>query len=187
MDSRALIRRAAPVIEVVLASAAGFAFVIARGGAVDAAGWITLLAIVAIASVCAQMFRQPTLGAMSAGFLPAVAAGLVVATDPLTVFRGGILLSVAVPSAMWAMSVRLAESPTSQSATLFRIANTLVLLALGVPVVTGELHWGIVILPFALFRIAVNAASKISEARAVIQRIQWFGGAWVAGWAGVLP
>ncbi|MFZ9666748.1 MAG: hypothetical protein ACO3CF_00855 [Steroidobacteraceae bacterium] len=61
MDSRALIRRAAPVIEVVLASAAGFAFVIARGGAVDAAGWITLLAIVAIASVCAQMFRQPPL------------------------------------------------------------------------------------------------------------------------------
>lgn len=182
-----MISRAAPVIEVTLATAAGFAFVMARDGTVDVTRWITLLAIVAIASVCARTFRQPTLGALGAGFAPAIAAGLVAATDPLTVFREGILLSVAVPSAMWAMSVRLAESPTSQAATLFRIANTLVLLALGVPVVTGELHCGIVILPFALFRIAVNAAPKLSEARAVAQRIQWFGGAWVAGWSGVMP
>ena len=182
-----MIRRAAPVIEVVLASAAGFAFVIARGGIVDAASGITVLAIVVLSSLCAQRFRQPTLGAIFAGFFPAVSAGLAAATDPVAVFREGALLSVAVPSAMWAMSVRLAESPTAQSPTVFRIANTLVLLALGVPVVTGVLHWGIVILPFALFRIAVNAAPKISEARAVIQRTQWFGGAWVAGWAGVLP
>ena len=182
-----MITRAAPVIEVVLASAAGFAFVIARGGIVDAASGITVLAIVVLSSLCAQRFRQPTLGAIFAGFFPAVSAGLAAATDPVAVFREGALLSVAVPSAMWAMSVRLAESPTAQSPTVFRIANTLVLLALGVPVVTGVLHWGIVILPFALFRIAVNAAPKISEARAVIQRTQWFGGAWVAGWAGVLP
>ena len=182
-----MIRRAAPVIEVVLASAAGFAFVIARGGIVDAASGITVLAIVVLSSLCAQRFRQPTLGAICAGFFPAVSAGLAAATDPVAVFCEGVLLSVAVPSAMWAMSVRLAESPTAQSPTVFRIANTLVLLALGVPVVTGVLHWGIVILPFALFRIAVNAAPKISEARAVIQRTQWFGGAWVAGWAGVLP
>jgi hypothetical protein len=187
MDSRAVITRAAPVIEVVLASAAGFAFVIARGGIVDAASGITVLAIVVLSSLCAQRFRQPTLGAICAGFFPAVSAGLAAATDPVAVFREGVLLSVAVPSAMWAMSVRLAESPTAQSPTVFRIANTLVLLALGVPVVTGVLHWGIVILPFALFRIAVNTAPKISEARAVIQRTQWFGGAWVAGWAGVLP
>lgn len=182
-----MIRRAAPVIEVVLATAAGFAFVMARGGTVDAASGITVLAVVVLSSLCAQRFRQPTLGAMCAGFFPAVSAGLAAATDPVAVFREGALLSVAVPSAMWAMSVRLAESPTAQSPTVFRIANTLVLLALGVPVVTGVLHWGIVILPFALFRIAVNAAPKISEARAVIQRTQWFGGAWVAGWAGVLP
>jgi len=182
-----VIRRAAPVIEVVLATAAGFAFVMARGGTVDAASGITVLAIVVLSSLCAQRFRQPTIGAMCAGFFPAVSAGLAAATDPVAVFREGALLSVAVPSAMWAMSVRLAESPTAQSPTVFRIANTLVLLALGVPVVTGVLHWGIVILPFALFRIAVNAAPKISEARAVIQRTQWFGGAWVAGWAGVLP
>lgn len=182
-----MIRRAAPVIEVVLATAAGFAFVMARGGTVDAASGITVLAIVVLSSLCAQRFRQPTIGAMCAGFFPAVSAGLAAATDPVAVFREGALLSVAVPSAMWAMSVRLAESPTAQSPTVFRIANTLVLLALGVPVVTGVLHWGIVILPFALFRIAVNAAPKISEARAVIQRTQWFGGAWVAGWAGVLP
>ena len=187
MDSRAVIRRAAPVIEVVLATAAGFAFVMARGGTVDAASGITVLAVVVLSSLCAQRFRQPTLGAMCAGFFPAVSAGLAATTDPVAVFREGALLSVAVPSAMWAMSVRLAESPTAQSPTVFRIANTLVLLALGVPVVTGVLHWGIVILPFALFRIAVNAAPKISEARAVIQRTQWFGGAWVAGWAGVLP
>lgn len=182
-----MIPRAASVIEVVLATAAGFAFVMARGGTVDAASGITVLAIVVLSSLCAQRFRQPTLGAMCAGFFPAVSAGLAAATDPVAVFREGALLSVAVPSAMWAMSVRLAESPSARSAVWFRIANTLVLLALGIPVVTGELHWGIVILPFALFRLAMNAAPKMSEARAVIQRTQWFGGAWVAGWAGVLP
>jgi len=182
-----VIPRAASVIEVVLATAAGFAFVMARGGTVDAASVITVLAIVVLSSLCAQRFRQPALGAMSAGFFPAVAAGLAAATDPVAVFREGVLPCVAVPSTMWAMSVRLAESPSARSAVWFRIANTLVLLALGIPVVTGELHWGIVILPFALFRLAMNAAPKMSEARAVIQRTQWFGGAWVAGWAGVLP
>jgi hypothetical protein len=94
---------------------------------------------------------------------------------------------ILIPSIMWGFSVRLVDSPSSNSATLYRVANTLALVSLGVPVVAGEVHWGIVVLPFALFRIAMNAASKIDEARAVTQRIQWFGGAWVAGWAGVLP
>jgi len=94
---------------------------------------------------------------------------------------------ILIPSIMWGLSVRLVDSASSNSATLYRMANTLALVSLGVPVVAGEVHWGIVVLPFALFRIAMNAASKIDEARAVTQRIQWFGGAWVAGWAGVLP
>ncbi len=94
---------------------------------------------------------------------------------------------VLVPSIMWAMSVRLVEAPSSNVVTIYRAANTLALVALAVPVVAGEVHWGIVVLPFALFRIAMNAASHLAGARAVTRRIQWFGGAWVAGWAGMLP
>lgn len=105
----------------------------------------------------------------------------------LTPTSAPMLIAIALPFALWAICLRLVESPTARSATIYRLANTLVLLSLGVPVVAGAVHWGIVVLPFALFRIAMNAASKIDEARAITQRIQWIGGAWVAGWAGVIP
>lgn len=124
-----------------------------------------------------------------------VEIGLAVVTaSAFYISRGGDIANtstigflILVPSIMWGLSVRLVDEPSSSSATLYRAANTLALVSLGVPVVAGEVHWGIVVLPFALFRIAMNALSKIDGARAVTQRIQWFGGAWVAGWAGVLP
>ncbi|MEY2624327.1 MAG: hypothetical protein RL412_102 [Pseudomonadota bacterium] len=126
---------------------------------------------------------------------PLVELGLSALTAlSLIAARGGdfhavpaITLLILVPSIMWGLSVRLVDSSSSSSATLYRVANTLALVALGVPVVAGEVHWGIVVLPFALFRIAMNAASKSHGARAVTQRIQWIGGVWVAGWASVLP
>lgn len=120
------------------------------------------------------------LAAVTAVAFVAARGGEINAVPPL----GFLIL---VPSIMWAVSVRLVALPSSSSAALYRAANTLALVALGVPVVAGEVHWGVVVLPFALFRIAIDAASKIEGARAVTQRIQWFGGAWVAGWAGVLP
>ena len=126
---------------------------------------------------------------------PLVELGLSALTAlSLIAARGGdfhavpaITLLILVPSIMWGLSVRLVDSSSSSSATLYRVSNTLALVALGVPVVAGEVHWGIVVLPFALFRIAMNAASKIHGARAVTRRIQWIGGVWVAGWASVLP
>ena len=126
---------------------------------------------------------------------PLVELGLSALTAlSLIAARGGdfhavpaITLLILVPSIMWGLSVRLVDSSSSSSATLYRVSNTLALVALGVPVVAGEVHWGIVVLPFALFRIAMNAASKIHGARAVTQRIQWIGGVWVGGWASVLP
>jgi hypothetical protein len=121
-----------------------------------------------------------SLAAVTAVAFVAARGGEINAVPPL----GFLIL---VPSIMWAVSVRLVALPSSSAAALYRAANTLALVALGVPVVAGEVHWGVVVLPFALFRIAMDAASKIEGARAVTQRIQWFGGAWVAGWAGVLP
>jgi hypothetical protein len=71
------------------------------------------------------------------------------------------------------------------------------MIALAVPVIQGQVHWGIVVLPFAVFRIGASTADKIrlgkeyatslAEAREVTRRVQWVGGAWVAGWAGVTP
>ncbi|MBM4216224.1 MAG: hypothetical protein FJ173_08655 [Gammaproteobacteria bacterium] len=63
------------------------------------------------------------------------------------------------------MSVRIVEASSSNVVTIYRAANTLALVALAVPVVAGEVHWGIVVLPFALFRIAMNAASHLAGAR----------------------
>ncbi|MBM4233105.1 MAG: hypothetical protein FJ160_02850 [Gammaproteobacteria bacterium] len=84
---------------------------------------------------------------------------------------------------------------------LFSLTNAVAAAVQLVPIVSGRICWGVIILPFAVFRLAESTADKIrvklagqsedpaalAEARAIAGRIQWIGGAWIAGWAGVLP
>lgn len=94
-----------------------------------------------------------------------------------------------VPFAMYALGVRAAHRPVGAGATIYRMSGGVAVLALVLPVVTGQVHWGIVILPFALMRIVFMSADRLGtdEARAIARRTQLFGGLWIAGWAGVLP
>lgn len=90
---------------------------------------------------------------------------------------------------MFALGVRATRQPEKSGATAYRVSGIIAVLALVLPVATGQAHWGIIILPFALMRIALTSADKLGtdEARAIARRIQTFGGLWIAGWAGVLP
>lgn len=148
----------------------------------------------------ARLLRDPNLAALALGFAPVILAAYVLQPSPLTL-QDPVLWCVATPFAMWCAAVRLLERPGTQTRSLFLLINTVAAAVLLVPVIGGRIHWGMIILPFAVFRIASNNADKIrvnfagqpedlaglAEARAIAGRIQWIGGAWVAAWAGVLP
>jgi len=154
-----------------------------------------MLILVSLASV-ARRLRDMSAAAFTVGVLPLFAAMMVFQPVEATL-RDPLVWCLAIPFAMWSGAVRLVEAPRAESRTLFRVANTLPLIALAAPVISGEIHWGIVILPFAVFRVAASTADMIrpgkayadslAEARDVARRIQWVGSAWVAAWAGVSP
>jgi hypothetical protein len=211
MNSASSRARLVDFAEVALPTIAGAAYgwqqlAAAEGGAVHAAfatllptllpaALALLLAVLLLGSVVGRL-RDPTSSALIGGAVPVV-IGCLSVTPADSVLRDPALWCLAVPFAMWCGAVRLLNAPGSQTRTLYRLINTLPLLTLAVPVIVGELHWGIVILPFAVFRIAAKAADQLlpvdiepavlSDLCAMSRRTQWIGGAWVAAWAGVLP
>lgn len=191
--------------EVVLPLIAGAAYVLGRAESITAASVSWLLPCVALFVVAcwppiARLLRDANLAALALGFAPVMLAAYAIQPSVSTL-QDPVLWCLATPFAMWCCAVRLLDRPGAQTRTAFLLTNTLATAALLVPIVGGRIHWGIIILPFAVFRIAsstadkirlsvfgtVEAAAALAEARATAGRIQWIGGAWVAGWAGVLP
>ncbi|MBU6378451.1 MAG: hypothetical protein KJS95_07940 [Gammaproteobacteria bacterium] len=159
-------------------------------------GISALVLCLLVLAVLSPRVKNMSLAALLLGAAPMFAAAFVMQPGVSTL-RDPMLWCLAVPFAMWCGALRLVEAPGAEARSMFRLANTLPLIALAVPAVGGEVHWGIVILPFAVFRVASSTADMIrpgkeyavslAEAQDVARRIQWVGGAWVAGWAGVTP
>jgi hypothetical protein len=201
--------QAADFAEVALPAFAGAAHVLRLGGQrglVDSEGhglaamlWpggaLICLLILALGSVAGRV-RDMSTAAILLGAAPVVAGSLALQPGAATL-SDPVLWCLAIPFAMWCGSVRVVASPRPDSRNVYRIANTLPMVALAIPVIQGEVHWGIVVLPFAVFRIASSTADKVrpgkahavglAEAHEITRRTQWIGGAWVAAWAGVGP
>lgn len=155
-----------------------------------------LIALLLLHERLPASLRTPMGSGLLAGAAPMLLAAWVVAPGETTL-HDPVLWCIAIPFAMWCAAARLLEAPGSQTRSLYLLANTAAVAALLVPVIGGRIHWGIVILPFAVFRIAAGAGEKIrrgaadaaelGEARAIAVRARWIGGVWIAGWAGVMP
>jgi len=204
----------AAALEIALPIAAGAAYVVTRarplklqglasGGEVVIATVLLVAALIGLLILLLLLhgrlparLRTPMVTGLLAGAAPVLLAALVVTPGEATL-RDPVLWCIAIPFAMWCAAARMLETPGLQTRSLFLLANTAAVAALLVPVIGGRIHWGIVILPFAVFRIAAGAGEKIrrgaddaaglEEARAIAVRARWIGGAWIAGWAGVLP
>ena len=193
------------LLEILLPVLAGAAYVRTRAesGTLNSIWW--LLPCIALFSATlwspiARVLRDANVAALLLGFAPVMVAAYALQSTAMTL-QDPVLWSVATPFAMWCAAVRFLERPGAQTRSALLLTNTVAAAALLVPIVGGRIHWGIIILPFAVFRIAASTADKIrvnfagqsedpaalAEARAIAGRIQWIGGAWVAGWAGVLP
>jgi hypothetical protein len=187
--------------EIALPAFAGAAYALRHGAAAGTgempwSGAALILLLIAGLGSIARWVRDMSTAAILLGAAP-VAAGCLAMDSGTGALRDPVLWCLAIPFAMWCGSVRLVASPRADSRNLYRIAGTLPMIALAVPVIQGQVHWGIVVLPFAVFRIGASTADKIrlgkeyatslAEAREVTRRVQWVGGAWVAGWAGVTP
>jgi len=186
--SLALFERALPVF-------AGAACAYSGGGELDA-----LKALLLGALVTAGTIGPTSRGAMLDGVLfglgPALLAYALI-TGSIEALRDPIAWSIAVPFAVYAANPGLVVAARAQSSVLFAMLNTLALVALALPVLTGRIHWAIAILPFAAFRVAATTADKLrpgnefivsrEEAGAVAKKILWLSGAWIAGWAGITP
>lgn len=193
--------RARDIFEVALPVCAGTAYSWSHHGPLDANSLGLLAGLLLVVSIFGKGLRDATLAALLLGALPVIVSALTLQPKESTLYDP-VLWCIATPFAMWCLCHRLLERPSAQARMVFLLANTAAVAVLVIPVIGGRIHWGIVVLPFAVFRVATNAADKIrvdeellsdrfasdmKEAREIATRIQWIGGAWVAGWAGVMP
>ena len=201
MGSARFALRVEDFAEIALPAFAGAAYALRHGAAAGTGempwpGAALVLLLIAGLGGIARHVRDMSAAAMLLGAAPVVVGCL--ALDPRAgTLQDPVLWCLAIPFAMWCGSVRIVALPRADSSNLYRVASTLPMIALAVPVIQGQLHWGIVVLPFAIFRIGASTADKVrpgkeyaaslAEARELTRRAQWVGGAWVAGWAGIAP
>jgi hypothetical protein len=174
---------------------AGAALAHSGGGELDALKAL-LLGVLVIAGTIGPSSRGAMLDGVLFGLGPALLAHALT-TGSIGALRDPIAWSIAVPFAVYAANPGLVAAARAQSSALFAMLNTLALVALALPVLTGRIHWAIAILPFAAFRVAATTADKLrpgdefmvsrEEADAVAKKILWLSGAWIAGWAGITP
>ncbi len=193
------------LLEIVLPVIAGAAYVLGRAETANLLSMRWLLPCISLFAIAlwppaGRLLRDANVATLLLGFAPVILTAYALQPAERTLLDP-VLWCLATPFAMWCASVRLLGRPGPQTRPAFLLTNTVAAAALLVPIVGGQIHWGIVILPFAVFRIASSTADKLrvnfsgaakdattlAEARAIAGRIQWIGGAWVAGWAGVLP
>jgi len=174
---------------------AGAALARSGGGELDALR-ILLLGALVLAGAIGPRSRGALLDGVLFGLLPVLLA-YALTTGSIDALRDPIAWSIAVPFGVYAANPGLVAAARAQSSALFAMLNTMALVALALPVVTGRIHWAIAILPFAAFRVAATTADKLrpgdeyvvsrEEAGAVAKKILWLSGAWIAGWAGITP
>lgn len=174
---------------------AGTALATSTGGEGYLASGALLLVIVVTARHVTPS-GKPLLEGLCFGLAP-VLLGYLLTAGSIAALREPLVWSIGVPFAIYATNFALVKTARAGAASLFAILNALALAALAIPVVAGQIHWAIAILPFAAFRVASSAAEKLradaecaerrQEAGEVARKILWVSGAWIAGWAGVTP
>ena len=186
--------RLVAVLERALPLAAGIGFASARGGQISTA---TVAAAIGLALLSGLALRSPQRAPVEAavgGVLPVI-AGVLLSGTPSSVLLDPALVALVIAFVAYGVTRSIVAAPSAQSTTALRLLHTAAIVALAIPVVIGELHWAIAILPFAVFRIALGMAERVrpgedyvdarAEAADVATRMLWMAGVWIAGWTGV--
>lgn len=173
---------------------AGALLVVARGGRVGLFEGAVLIGAGIVFAALGRFAKEHFLWAMLVA-AAAVFAGFAVGGGIPRVLADPLLWSVAFAYGAYAANVALAIRPPVHAPMVFRVLNTMVLVVLVVPVVAGQVHWAIVILPFAVFRIAMTRADELARSDVIdrepvldlSRKIYWISGGWIAAWISVLP